>query len=110
MKLLVDQNLSRRLPAAVADLYPGSMHVRDLKMARAADTDIWDYAKENGFIIATKDIWFYQRSLVSGPPAKVIWIRTGNCSASRIEELLRRNAVRLREFADDEQAAYIALA
>ena len=51
MKLLVDQNLSRKLPAAVADLYPGSMHVRDLKMARAADTDIWDYAKENGFII-----------------------------------------------------------
>jgi predicted nuclease of predicted toxin-antitoxin system len=79
-------------------------------MARAADIEIRTYAKENGFVVVTKDGWFVQRSLVAGHPPKVIWIRTGNCSAARIEELLRRNAIRLQEFADDREAAFIALA
>jgi predicted nuclease of predicted toxin-antitoxin system len=30
VKLLFDQNLSPRLPSKLADLYPGSQHVREL--------------------------------------------------------------------------------
>ena len=110
MKLLVDQNLSRKLPSQLADLYPGSVHVRELQMTRAADTAIWDFARTNGFLIATKDAWFFQRSLVAGHPPKIIWIRTGNCPARRIEELLRRNAIRIQRFAEDNLIAYLALA
>ena len=46
MKLLLDQNLSHRLVAALADLYPGSAHVRDLGLKEAADEAIWDYARQ----------------------------------------------------------------
>jgi len=109
VKLLFDQNLSRYLPKQVADLYPGSMHVRDVKMSRASDSEIWEYAREASFIIATRDAWFQQRALVVGHPPKVILLRTGNCPASRIEQILRHQAVRLRQFADDEQAAYIEI-
>jgi len=110
VKLLVDQNLSRKLPSQLADLYPGSVHVRELQMTRAADTAIWDYAKVNGFVIVTKDAWFYQRSLVAGHPPKIIWIHTGNCPARRIEGLLRRNAIRIQQFAEEEFVAYLTLA
>jgi len=109
VKLLLDQNLSRKLPAVISDLYPGTVHVRELQMTRAPDTVIWEYAKVNGFVIVTKDSWFYQRSLVAGHPPKLIWIRTGNCAARRIEQLLRRNAIRLQEFVDDENSSFIAL-
>jgi predicted nuclease of predicted toxin-antitoxin system len=110
VKLLFDQNLSRKLPAALSDLYPGSAHIRDLQMASAADSVVWEYARTHGFIIATKDSWFYQTSLVAGHPPKVIWIRTGNCPSRRIEDLLRRNAIRLQAFAADGVAAFIVLA
>jgi predicted nuclease of predicted toxin-antitoxin system len=109
VKLLFDENLSRFLPRALADLYPGSVHVRDLKMAGAPDTAIWEYARGNDLIITTKDTWFQQRALVAGHPPKVICIQTGNCPAEYVEKLLRRYAVRLQEFATDERFAYISL-
>jgi predicted nuclease of predicted toxin-antitoxin system len=44
MKLLFDQNLSPRLPGLLSDLYPGSVHVREIGLAEATDTAIWNYA------------------------------------------------------------------
>ncbi len=37
MKLLFDANLSPRLPTTLADIFPGSVHVRDLGLGRAND-------------------------------------------------------------------------
>lgn len=42
------------------------------------DTDIWNYALNNGLIIITKDSDFYNRYLSSQKNPKVVWIRTGN--------------------------------
>lgn len=41
MKLLFDQNLSPKLVVRLADLYPGSLHVRDLGLADGDDELIW---------------------------------------------------------------------
>ena len=41
MKLLFDQNLSHRLVPALADLFPGSSHVRDHGLERADDPVVW---------------------------------------------------------------------
>lgn len=51
MKLLFDQNLSPRLPRLLQDLYPESAHIRDLGMRDVTDTQIWEYARANGFVI-----------------------------------------------------------
>jgi predicted nuclease of predicted toxin-antitoxin system len=55
VRLLFDQNLSPRLPARLADAFPGSDHVQNLGMGAAADDDVWDYALANGFAVVSKD-------------------------------------------------------
>ena len=55
MKLLFDQNLSPSLPRVLADIYAGSIHIREIGMRDATDTEIWEYAKSNDFVIVSKD-------------------------------------------------------
>lgn len=68
MKLLFDQNLSPSLPRLLADIYPNSLHVRDVGLSRAADVRVWKYAEENGFALVSKDSDFQQWSLLYGAP------------------------------------------
>ena len=45
MKLLFDENLSRKLTTPLADLYPGSLHLADVSMLEAPDAAVWAFAK-----------------------------------------------------------------
>jgi predicted nuclease of predicted toxin-antitoxin system len=98
MKLLFDQNLSPQLPRLLSDLYPDSKHVRDVGFTAATDTVIWNYAKQNGYVIVSKDSDFQQRSLLLGHPPKFIWLRMGNCPVRPIEEVLRKHSVTIHTF------------
>ena len=109
MKLLFDENISPRLVAALSDVFPGSVHVRDVGLARATDAAIWAYARDRGLTILSKDSDFHQVSFLRGPPPKVIWIRRGNCSTVDIEALLRSNRNAILAFGVDEEAAFLAL-
>jgi predicted nuclease of predicted toxin-antitoxin system len=42
LKLLFDQNLSRRLAKKLSDIYPESEHVADAGLAEAADSAVWE--------------------------------------------------------------------
>jgi predicted nuclease of predicted toxin-antitoxin system len=110
LKLLFDQNLSPRLVLALGDLYPGSVHVRDVGLARADDGAVWEHAEKNALTIVSKDGDFHQRSFLYGPPPKVIWIRRGNCSTPAIERMLREHHVDILAFLADPEAAFLALA
>jgi predicted nuclease of predicted toxin-antitoxin system len=68
MKLLLDQNLSRKLVNQIEEHFPGSCHITSVLPETSSDRQIWDYAKENGFTIVTKDDDFEQRSILSGHP------------------------------------------
>lgn len=109
MKLLWDQNLSSDLVRRLSDLFPESDHVKNLGMMRADDNAIWTHARNNGFTIISKDSDFQQRSLVLGAPPKVIWLRVGNCSTSRIEKLLRDHSVELHTFETDALQSLLIL-
>ena len=109
MKLLFDQNLSHRLPHSLRDLFPDSLHVRNVGLKAADDPVVWDYAKQHGFVIVSKDSDFHQRSLVLGHPPKVIWVRLGNCSTADIERLLRHYKVTIKYFENDSQATFLSL-
>jgi predicted nuclease of predicted toxin-antitoxin system len=89
VKLLFDQNLSHRLVAALADLYPGSVHVREVGLRNADDAAVWDHV---------------------GHPPKVVWVRLGNCSTGQIEALLRRRHEALLGFEQNQEAAFLAVA
>lgn len=88
MKLLFDENLSPKLPRLLAAQYPGSLHLRDCGLKGATDEEIWEYARDNGFAIVSKDSDFYQRSLFYGHPPKFIWLRIGNCTRNDLVVLL----------------------
>ena len=80
MKLLFDENLSPKLPQRLADLFPNSLHVRDIGMQSTIDPIVWDYAKDKDLTIVSKDSDMHDLSLVFGNPPKVIWLRLGNCT------------------------------
>lgn len=109
MKLLFDQNPSHRLVVALADVYPGCEHVRNVRLKEAADTKVWDYARRHGFAIVSKDADFHQRSLVLGYPPKVIWVRLGNCATQEVERVLRDHRADVQRFEADATATFLIL-
>ena len=109
MKLLFDENLSHKLVTRLVDLFPDSIHVRELGLNSADDAIIWEHAKDNDFMIASKDSDFHQRSFVYGFPPKVIWVRLGNCSTSDVEKVLRKNYEAIEAFYTDDQGTFLSL-
>ncbi|MEL6854076.1 MAG: DUF5615 family PIN-like protein [Cyanobacteria bacterium J06607_13] len=109
MKLLFDENLSHKLAKRLGDLFPGSLHVRDVGMKATNDPVVWKYAKENDLMIVSKDTDMHDLSLVFGNPPKVIWIRLGNCSTAQVETLLRREFSAIQSFYEDESLSLLAL-
>jgi predicted nuclease of predicted toxin-antitoxin system len=109
LKLLFDENLAPRVVGTLADVYPGSAHVRNVGLEGFPDTTVWAYAIAHGFVLVTKDEDFHRLSVLHGFPPKVIWIRLGNCSTADIAHLLRIRFEQIVAFAAHEEAAFIAL-
>ena len=109
MRLLLDQNLSPRLLATLAALYPGSTHVREVGLQTADDETVWQYAAQQGFAIVSKDADFHERSFLLGHPPKVIWIRRGNCSTDEVAAILRDHHAEVLVFERDEAGSFLAL-
>ena len=110
MKLLLDQNISRKLAARLSNEFPDSTHVYLIGMQNVLDLGIWKYAKDNSFTIVTQDADFYELSLVNGFPPKVIWLRCGNSTTEFIYELLMNHKESIKEFIlEDEKLACLEL-
>ena len=93
----------------LADLYPGSAHVRQLNLQTADDEAVWRHAAHAGFAIVTKDDDFRQRGFVRGAPPKVVWIRLGNCTTDEVEAVLRSRHAAVVAFDGDPDAALLVL-
>ena len=91
MRLLFDHNLSPALVSRLQDIYPSSSHVYLLGLDQALDTEIWQYARQEEFLIVTKDADYSELCMMRGFPPKVVWIRRGNCKTANIEALLRNH-------------------
>jgi predicted nuclease of predicted toxin-antitoxin system len=109
VKLLFDQNLSHKLVRRLADLFPDSVHVREVGLKEAGDPLVWAYAKDNGLMVVSKDSDFHQRSFLYGYPPKVVWVRLGNCSTADVERVLRTNFEVIKDFYEDVSAAFLSL-
>jgi predicted nuclease of predicted toxin-antitoxin system len=84
VKLLLDENLSRRIIPALQDTFPGSTQVVLAGLERADDRAVWEYAREHGYVVVTKDDDFVRLQLLLGYPPKVILLRLGNCTAQQV--------------------------
>ncbi len=109
MKLLFDHNLSPRLVKRLSDLFPDSSHVYLVGLDQADDTVIREYARQNDFLIVTKDADFSDLCLLLGFPPKVIWIRRGNCKTSDIESLLRNYYDDIKTLSQDQIVGVLTL-
>jgi predicted nuclease of predicted toxin-antitoxin system len=109
MKLLFDQNLSFKLCQNLADLFPGSSHVRLLGLSEAGDPALWDYAEVNGFAIVSQDADFAEMAALLRPSPKVIWLRVGNRSTAAIAILLRRHADLIAAFGKDDDTTCLEI-
>ena len=89
MKLLFDQNLSRKLAVRLADIFPDSSHVQFHDLQERTDTEIWEFARSNDFCIVTQDADFAERSRLYGSPPRVVWLRCGNAPTNQVEALIR---------------------
>jgi predicted nuclease of predicted toxin-antitoxin system len=98
LKLLPDENLSPRLIAAIANLYPGTKHVEAVGLMSATDDEVWRFAASNDFAIVSKDSDFSERSVLEGSPPKVIWLRVGNCTTEHIADVLRAQSENIHRF------------
>ena len=100
MRLLFDQNLSRKLAGRLADIFPDCSHAQFHDLADKTDTEIWEFAKTNNFYIVTQDADFAERSRLYGSPPKVIWLRCGNVPTSQVEQILRAGGEVIQELED----------
>jgi predicted nuclease of predicted toxin-antitoxin system len=104
VKILLDHNLPPRLALVLAKSFDTAFHVMDLGLERAHDRDLWQYARDHGFTLMTKDKDFYHLSLLYGPPPKVIWLRTGNMTAQALIEFVESALPILLAFESQEDA------
>jgi predicted nuclease of predicted toxin-antitoxin system len=109
VSLLFDQYLSRRLPALLANEFPGSEQVFLVRLATADDWAVWTYAAAHGLAVVSKDADFRNLSLTHGPPPKVIWLRIGNGPTRDVEMLLRSRTADIRAFLSDPAASVLEL-
>ena len=109
MKLLLDENLSRRLVPRLSELYPGSAHLSTFGLLARPDREIWAFAQREGFIIVSTDSDFYALATALGPPPKVVWLRRWTHPTRDAEFVLRRDAIRLAEFAADADLGFLVL-
>ncbi len=109
MRLLFDQNLSRHLVGQLCDVFPGSEHVTGQDLDAATDREIWDYAREHGHVIVSKDSDFRQLAFLFGAPPKVVWLRVGNAPTSTILQTILDHVEAIEAFGASEDEALLVL-
>ncbi len=109
MKLLFDENISLKLVSLVAQEFPESSHIDFLRMQGSTDSNIWEYAKAENYIIVSKDNDFRQRSFLFGFPPKVIWLSVGNCGTKYITNILLENSEQIKIFANSSVESLLVL-
>ena len=97
MKLLLDVNLSRRLVPFLRHHYPDSSQVVLLGMESASDKDVWQRARDEAYVIVTRDADFLELSLVWGQPPKVIRLKTLNQSRAATLKTLLENRILIED-------------
>lgn len=109
MKLLLDENLSRRIVPFLQTAFPGSTQVALLGLESASDSEIWRYAKDNGYVIVSRDSDFQERSLVAGHPPQVIWLKIPNRSKTVVLNILLEHQAEIEQALIEQNLACVEL-
>jgi len=103
MKILLDANISHKLCNKLKTIFGECDHVDLIGInVPAQDIDIWKYAKDNKYIIITKDEDFMNFLEIKGFPPKIVLLRTGNSSSKALMELLEKIKPMIEELEKNE--------
>jgi predicted nuclease of predicted toxin-antitoxin system len=91
MRLLLDENLSRRIVPLLQHTFPETTQVALIGLERASDREVWEYSKAQGYAIVTKDDDFLGLLSVLGYPPKVVLLTIGNSSNEQVVATLVRH-------------------
>jgi predicted nuclease of predicted toxin-antitoxin system len=78
MKLLLDENLSRRIVPFILETYPNSSHVALIGLEQSDDKGI-------------RHIQLFEMSMLFVQPPKIIWLRMGNQSKAEVIKVLQQS-------------------
>ena len=67
------------------------------------------YAKENGFVIVSRDSDFHERSLVEGHPPHVVWLKIPNRSRAAVLNILLEQRAQIELALDQEDRACVEI-
>ncbi len=109
MKLLLDENISWKLKFLIEDYFDQIIHIKDIARWRLSDREIWNYARDNDFVILTYDADFQYLSTLYGSPPKVIWLRIGNSSKKTIANLIASKIEQLNKLIADNSINLVEL-
>jgi len=108
VRILLDQNLSPKPIRKLADIVPGLETVYDHDLMGASDRFIFDCARSAEFAaVISTDLDFVHLAERLGPPPWVIRIERCDFPAKVIEQLLRREALRIRDFLESDRAVLL---
>lgn len=85
-RFLVDVNLPKQFSFFNS---PNFIHVTDINPTMS-DTDIWDLAYRNNYVILTKDADFYTRVLIAEEKPKIVYFQLGNQTLKGLHSYFRK--------------------
>jgi predicted nuclease of predicted toxin-antitoxin system len=88
VKFLVDANLPPSLRVWLKSRRHEAEHLADLNLLTATDTQIWPHGRVENLVIFSRDVDFYYRLLVFGASQQVVHVSLGNCSNTRLFDVL----------------------
>jgi predicted nuclease of predicted toxin-antitoxin system len=97
------------LSPASPSCIPGRFTWRTVGLLETPDREVWEYAKTRDFVIVSTDSDFYDLATTLGPPPKVVWLRRWAHPTRDAERVLRRDAIRITEFAADPELGVLVL-
>ena len=90
MRFLVDAQLPRRLCEWLTEAGYDALHTLDLPLGnRTTDNEILNVAERDQRIVVTKDDDFVQSFMITGRPASLLLVSTGNIANDKLENIVK---------------------
>ena len=109
MKLLLDENLSRRIVPALQSRWPGSSQVALLGLERATDAQLCACAAEHDFVICSKDDDFHRLVAARGYRPRLVHVSLGNASNEQVLAALLAAADDIEVAFTDASTGFVVL-
>lgn len=88
MKIIIDAQISPAIAAWINRFFEDiqAISARSVDLQFATDSQIYNYAKQNNYVVMSKDDDFLRQIERLGSPLALIWVTCGNTANERMRE------------------------